>query len=206
MRKITCHCEQVFNVDLPESVNLDLEPGIINDISNGSFLSCVCPTCGAVLHTDLKTRIEWPSHGLTLTLIPEIERLSYLSGNYAEKIDNSVVIGYAELADRVAVVAADLDPLAVEYLKYHLAVKALESNESSKIAVYFEKRTEGGDIALHIHGIKDNEVAVFTVPSHVYEEILRDTQKKPKDETCAALTNGQYVSYQNILIENNPHA
>ena len=180
MRKITCHCEQVFNVDLPESVNLDLEPGIIKDITNGSFLTCVCPTCGAVLHTDLKTRIEWPSHELTLTLIPEIERLSYLSGNYVDKIETSVVIGYAELADRMAVIAAGLDPLAIEYLKYHLAVKALEANESPKIAVYFEKLTEKGDIVLHIHGIKDNEVAVSTVPRSVYEEILKDTRKTPK--------------------------
>ena len=29
MRKLTCHCEQVFNVDLPESVNLDTNPEIV---------------------------------------------------------------------------------------------------------------------------------------------------------------------------------
>ena len=41
MRKLTCHCEQVFNVDLPEVVNLDSDTSIIKQIADGSFLTCV---------------------------------------------------------------------------------------------------------------------------------------------------------------------
>lgn len=201
MRKLTCHCEQVFNVDLPESVNLDTNPKIVADIASGAFLSCVCPSCNSVLHTDLKTRVEWPSKKATLTLIPEIDRLSYLSGSLSEGDGTTVVIGYAELADRVAVLASGLDPLAIEALKYHLAVKAQESSGGAKTSIYFERVTESGDVVFHIHGLKENEVAVMTIPASVYASVRADIKANPNDETYAALAHGNYLSYQNILIE-----
>lgn len=201
MRKLTCHCEQVFNVDLPESVDLDANPETIANIANGSFLSCVCPACNSVLHTDLKTKVEWPSKKSTLTLIPEIDRLTFLSGNLNEISGTTVVIGYAELADRVAVITNALDPVAIEALKYHLAVKAAETAQSAKTSIYFERTTESGDIVFHIHGLKENEVAVMTVPADVYRSVLADIKANPADDTYTALVRGDYLSYQNILIE-----
>ncbi len=201
MRKLTCHCEQVFNVDLPESVDLDANPETIANIANGSFLSCVCPACNSVLHTDLKTKVEWPSKNTTLTLIPEIDRLTFLSGSLKEIGGTTAVIGYAELADRVAVISNALDPVAIEALKYHLAVKAAETAKSAKTSIYFERKTESGDIVFHIHGLKENEVAVMTVPVDVYRSVLADIKANPADDTYAALSRGDYLSYQNILIE-----
>jgi hypothetical protein len=201
MRKLTCHCEQVFNVDLPETVNLDSDPGIIAQIADGSFLSCVCPTCGAYLHTDLRTRLEWPSKNVKLELIPEIDRLSFLSGTIAPVDVTDVVVGFAELADRVAVIRAGLDTIAIEALKYHLAAKAMESASDIKPVILFERTTESGNLEFHIHGIKKGEVAVSIVPLKIYDALRKEFGEEPDGELFASLRNGAYVSYQNILIE-----
>lgn len=201
MRKLTCHCEQVFNVDFPETVNLDEDSGIIGKIADGSFLSCVCPTCNAVLHTDLRTRLDWPSKKTSIVLIPEIDRLSYLSGAESADKDAEVVIGYPELADRIAVLSAGLEPLVVEAIKYHLSVKAREAGTDLKPLVFFEKKTDSGDLEFHIHGIKKDEVAVMTVPFRVYETIGKEAASDPEGELFTSLKNGAYTSVQNILIE-----
>lgn len=204
MRKLTCHCDQTFNVDLPETVDLDANGEIIGAIADGSFLSCSCPTCGAVLHTDLRTRLDWPSKSISLDLIPEIERIPFLSGTVQGATGAEVVIGYPELADRVAVLASNIDPLVVEALKYHLSVKANESLGDAKPLVFFEKKTASGDLEFHIHGIKKDEIAITTVPYRVYESIAKDAAEHPDGELFVSLRNGAYLSVQNILIEDTP--
>lgn len=206
MRKLTCHCEQVFNVDLPEVVNLDEQPEIVNQIQDGSFLTCICPTCNAELHTDLKTRIDWPSKKTSIVLIPEIDRLAWLGGNLPEEKDAQIVIGYAELADRVAVIAAGLDPLAVESVKYHLSVKARETSPDAKIVVLFDKLKENGDLEFHIHGLRDAEVAVTSIPASLYRSILDDSRASPERDPYDSLVNGHYISVQNVLIDGGPNA
>lgn len=205
MRKLTCHCEQTFNVDLPETVNLDERAELVGEIADGSFLSCVCPRCGAVLHTEMRTRLDWPSKKTSLDLIPEIDRIPFLSGATAGSPGAEVVIGYPELADRVAVLAAGLDPLVVEALKYHLSVKARESVSAelseAKPLVFFEKRTASGDLEFHVHGIRKNEIAITVIPFRVYESVAKDAAEHPDGELFASLRNGAYLSVQNILIE-----
>jgi hypothetical protein len=201
MRKLTCHCEQVFNVDLPEIVNLDEHPETINDIANGSFLTCVCPTCNSELHTDLKTRLEWPSKKTNIVLIPEIDRFAYISGTLPPEENAEVVIGYAELADRVAVRAANLDPLAIETIKYHLATKAGETNPDAHVTILFDKKKDDGSLEFHLHGLRANEVAVSVIPLSLYAAILDDSRKNADNDPYAALKNGAYLSVKNILIE-----
>jgi len=205
MRKLTCHCEQVFNVDLPEVVNLDSDSTIINQIADGSFLTCVCPTCETVLHTDLKTRFEWPSKKTTLTLIPEIDRINFLSGLIPPESNTEVLIGFAELADRVAVLEANLSPIAIEALKYHLVIKAHKSSADIKPIVLFEKKTDANDLEFHIHGLKKDEVAITRIPFVVYETIYNDTLSDPENELFSSLRNGTYLSVNNILIEEATH-
>lgn len=203
MRKITCHCDQTFSVDLPETVNLDENPGIIGDIADGSFLTCICPSCKTELHTDLETDILWPSKRVNLRLIPGIDRFSFLSGKKTAPDGFQVVIGYPELADRVAVLNAGLDPLAVEALKYRLLEKASETPTENEPAVYFEKMTDGGALEFHIHGLKKDEIAVSAVPFSVYEKIQAMIAADPDNELFTALKNGSYISVQNVFSEKN---
>lgn len=203
MRKITCHCEQTFSVDLPETVNLDDNPDIIRDIADGSFLTCICPACEAELHTDLETDILWPSKNLKLKLIPEIERFSFMSGKKKIPEGFQLVIGYPELADRTAVVNANLDPLVMEALKYHLLEKAAEMSPEGEPSVYFEKLTDSGALEFHMYGIKKDEVALSVIPPTLYEKVKAMADSEPDGELFSALRNGPYISVQNVFSENN---
>lgn len=203
MRKITCHCEQVFSADLPETVNLDESPEIIEEIARGSFLTCSCPACGAVLHTDLQTDVLWPSKNASIRLVPALERFSYLTGKKKVPRGFQLAIGYAELADRIAVIGAALDPLAVEAIKYHLIRKAQESPHEEEPDVYFERIADSGALEFHVFGLKKDEVAVTLVPFSLYEKIQRQIEENPQDELFRALKNGAYISAKNIYSEQN---
>lgn len=205
MRKLTCPCEQVFNIDLPEVVNLDLTPEIIENIKNGSFLACVCPSCNSILHTELKTRLEWPSKKINLLLLPEIERYNFLSGNIKSDSDVQVVIGFAELADRIEVISAGLDPLVIESLKYHLIMKAQETSTNAKVIVLFEKQNENNDLEFHIHGLKPDEVAISVIPFRIYNSIQKEINENIEKTPYKFLTQGTYISVQNMLFEDLPH-
>ena len=43
VRKITCPCEQVFNADIPEKVDLDQDTDALDKLMDGSLLSCIAP-------------------------------------------------------------------------------------------------------------------------------------------------------------------
>ncbi len=201
MRKITCHCEQEFSVDIPETVDLDKNPAILSDVATGTFLACVCPACNAELHLDLRTTFEWPSKGIVLTLIPELERLSLLSGAIAPRAGETFVAGYAELADRLAVLSAGLEPVAIEALKLRLLERARETNPANSPTLIFERSTESGDLVFHAHGVRDGEVAVTTVPRRIYDAILEEYGKNPDNEDFKALVNGSYISVRNVIVE-----
>ncbi len=203
MRKITCHCEQVFSVDLPETVNLDSNPELVTNIIEGNFLTFVCPACNATLHTDLSTRVDWPSKNSSLQLIPETERSAFMSGTLTISEELIPVIGYPELADRVAVLKAGLEAHAVEAVKYHLLERAETAPHVSDLIAVFEKITEQNELEFHIHGIREGEVAVSLVPMHLYQKIKQDISANPEKEPYAYLINNRYISVQNVSIEGN---
>lgn len=203
MRKLTCHCEQSFMVDLPEVVTINSQNNILTQITEGSFLSCICPSCNAELNMELRTLIKWPEKNTDILLLPEIERIDFLSGKTDVPQNCQLVIGYPELADRITVLSANLDPLVVETIKYYLAVKALEKNNESKLLIVFDSVIETSDLKFHIHGIKENEVAVMKVPYAIYQSIQNDIKEKKDQELYNAIIHSQYISYQNILIEDS---
>lgn len=206
MRTITCHCDHTFEADLPEAADLDRSPELLSAIADGSFLTCRCPSCGARLHTDLDTLVSWPSRNMNLALVSEVSRLAVLSGHAAAPEGFDVVVGYAELADRVAVFAADLNPLTVETLKFHLASKALESLPSGRPVITFEGLDAQGNLLFHIHGLRDGEVAVTAIPRPLYESVKAEVETKPEDEPQSCLRNGPYLSVQNLELEGGDHA
>ncbi len=200
MRKITCHCEQTFSADIPEHVNLDESPETLAQVASGQFLACVCPTCEAELHLDLKTTFDWPSRGVIITLIPELERISVLSGTYKARDGESVVIGYPELADRLSVLSAGLEPIAIEALKYLILSRASETNPSSSPTLLFEGQNDSGELIFHAHGLREGEVAVTTVPRRLYDSLMAEYVSNPRDERFTALVNGPYCSVRNVTV------
>ncbi len=198
MRKITCNCEQTFTADLPDEVDLDQSPDTVQSINEGTFLSCICPACGAELHTDLETRVVWPSRSMKLVLVPELSRFAVLSGRYEAAEGYDLVVGYAELADRVTVYRDGLDPLAVEALKFHLVQKALESSPESAPIISFEGVDADSNLVFHVHGLRDSEIAVMKVPEKLYQTVYGSVTAKPDEEPHSLLRNGAYLSVQNL--------
>ena len=109
------------------------------------------------------------------------------------------VIGYPELADRIAVLDADLDPEIVEAVKFFL----LDNGKNIKgkhIQILFEK-LEGDTIEFHLHGLREKEVAVMRVPLSLYRSVETDHKKGKQKEVFKALWLGPYLSYKNIHAE-----
>lgn len=206
MRKITCPCEQVFKAEIPEKVNLDKDKEAMDKIINGTILSCICPTCNAELNLDLPLTVSWPSRKATIHMVPEIERLSLVSGKTTMKKNTEYVVGFAELVDRVSVHRDNLEPVVVEAIKLRLLEKARETAGSGNPVILYEANTPDNELEFHIHGIRENEVAVTRVPRHLYDSVLEHYHSDPEQEEYTAFRNGGYISVRNILLEEAPDA
>jgi hypothetical protein len=143
---------------------------------------------------------------LRLEVFPELERGEFYRRKElpAEKGPNvpETIIGYPELADRLSVIRDGFDPVPVEAIKYNLQLKAEEQFPDNDMEVwYYGSGTEKPNnyLEFHIHGIKENEVAVMKVPFSVYERTLDDYRKHPKNEIFTALRFRSYLSYRNTM-------
>jgi len=215
MQKITCKCDCSFDVEYEKTIDLDVQTAVKEKIKNSSFLSFVCPSCGSKVNIELETEFVWKSKKTTLLFVPEKKRmecLAFCAGAVRIDAENNKkikteflkkgqtpVIGYPELADRIAVLDADLDPEIVEAVKFFL----LDNGKNIKgkhIQILFEK-LEGDTIEFHLHGLREKEVAVMRVPLSLYRSVETDHKKGKQKEVFKALWLGPYLSYKNIHAE-----
>jgi len=108
------------------------------------------------------------------------------------------VVGYPELADRVAVLEAGLDPAAVEILKYYLLLKAAEADPNAEASAWFNGLA-ADSLEFHVHGLRPGEVAVSRIPRSLYERTLAESKVRPGEEPFRSIRNGNYVSVQNLF-------
>jgi hypothetical protein len=195
--KIPCFCDNAFVVDAPEEINLDEQPQYIEDILSGNFMNFTCASCGKRHKPEFPLTVHWPSRGLSIEVIPELDRGSFYRRKEGPAVQETV-IGYPELAERVAVLRDGLVPDALEAIKYYLLLKADESYPDEDISVWFQNKT-GDSLEFHIHGIKQDEVAVMKVPVTLYEKTLSDFRKDPKKDPFASMRVKTYLSVQNML-------
>jgi hypothetical protein len=195
-QKISCPCENAFSVEVPDEIDLDQRPEYIDEILDGSFMNFTCPSCGKKHKPEFSLILLWPSRNLRIEALPELDR-----GEYYRRKKNlpgtETVIGYPEMADRIAVIRDGLEPAAVEALKYYLLLKAEETYPNEEISVWYQNKGPE-TIEFHLHGIRDGEVAVSRVPLEVYEKTLADFKKHPKGEVYSALRFRSYLSVQNM--------
>lgn len=196
-QKIPCPCDNSFSVEVPEEIDLDQNPECLGDIMDGSFMNFICPSCGKKHKPEFPLIIHWPSRKLHFEILPELDRGEF----YRRKKDpphRETLIGYPEMAERLAVIRDGLEPAAVETLKYYLLEKADESCPDADISVWYQNRGPE-HIEFHLHGIRKGEVAVSRVPITVYEKTLADYKKHPRGELYRALRCGSYLSVQNTV-------
>lgn len=196
-KKIHCPCGNNFAINFDEEVDLDKNSGILDKILDGSFMSYKCSFCNKIHKPEYKIIIIWKSKNTGLEVIPELERGEF----YRNKKENSqyeTVIGFPEMADRIAIIKDDLEPVIIEALKSLLLAKAEENYPNKEINVWYYGKGQAG-IEFHMDGIREDEVAVMRLPYHIYEKTLEDYRKNPKSEVFASLRVRTYLSVQNIL-------
>ena len=203
-RKISCFCDNSFEIDVPEEIDLDGESEYLDQILNGTFLNFTCTACGKKHKPEFPLSVLWPSKKLRFEVFTELERGEF----YRQKktaappqkgqLNLETIIGYPELADRLAVIRDGLEPAAVEALKYFLYLKAEEQYPDDDFDIWYSGGKEG-PLQFHIHGIRDNEVALMNIPLSVYQKTLDDFRKQPKKEVFSVLRVRTYLSVKNTL-------
>jgi len=113
------------------------------------------------------------------------------------------------MADRLTVINDGFEPAAVEAIKYFLQLKAEEQYPDEEIEIWyfsFSKGVSRGDtsgsegfLEFHIHGIRENEVAVMKVPLSLYEKNLQEYKSNPKKEIFSVLRFKTYLSVKNTM-------
>jgi hypothetical protein len=196
-RKIPCLCDNTFSVDVPEEINLDEQSGYIDEIMKGTFMNYTCPSCGKKHKPEFPLTVLWPGKKVRLEVIPEQERGEfYRRKKVPEKTET--IIGYPELAERIAVLRDDLEPTVIEALKYYLLLKAQETYPEEEINIWYQNKGPSG-LEFHLHGIRPDEIAVTQVSATLYEKILTDYTKHPRNEIFTSLRFRSYLSVQNTI-------
>ncbi len=196
-QKIHCPCDNVFSIGYDEEINLDSHPDTIAEIMNGTFMNYKCPKCGKNHKPEFPISIIWDAKKIKLEVLPERERGAF----YRRKKDPpgvDTIIGYPEMAERIAIIRGGLEPIVIETIKSLLFMKAYEEYPEHDISLWYQ-HTSLDALEFHIQGIRKNEVAVSRVPLEMYQTILADYKKKPKSERFKKLRHRSYVSLQNML-------
>ena len=201
-QRLTCFCDNTLDIDVPDDIDLDSDPRFFDEIQNGTFLNFTCESCGKNHKPEFPLSVLWPSKKMYFEVFPEQERGDFYRRKKnppkKSKLTTETIIGYPELAERLLVIRNDLDPVIVEAIKYFLFIKAEEKYPDGEMEIwYFGSNSE--TLEFHIHGIRENEVAVMKVPFSLYEKTLRDYRKNRKDALFTALRVKTYLSVKNTM-------
>jgi len=193
LKTITCYCENTFEADIPDTIDLNKEPGIVDKILDGTFLSYTCPKCETVLKPEFTIRIKDSSKDLDLLYISEIERDSYLSGRTSYSAER-IVIGFAELQEKFRILKCKLDDRAVEMIKAYLISRA---DEYSNIRIFFVGKEEN-KLVFHIEGLEDNKTAVTHISLELYEKLKKNIDDNKVDPALKEVLSPPYISVNKI--------
>ncbi len=194
---ITCKCENEIEVNVPDRVEIPENSAKENEILEGEFLPVKCERCGSVLKPELPCRFVDGKRNLDIYLVPERDRNSFMLGKYDYPESSRIVVGYHELVERLRLARQHLDPRAVEILKYQILVRA---GGGADISIRFAEQ-ENEALLFHIHGLKDDEIAVIRVPHKAYKQALRDADAKAGEEPYSTILEPPYVSINKIELE-----
>jgi len=199
IKNFSCLCGANIQLDYSEEIDIDEKSEYLDEIHSGSFMSVSCNSCGKKHKPELKITIVWKSKNLKMEIIPELERGEYYRYLKKKKNNQSVqtIIGFPEMADRLAVIKDELEPVVIETLKSFLLTKAAENYPDNDINAWYYSRV-GEGIEFHLDGIRHDEIAVMKIPQEIYAKTLDDYKKHPKKEIYTSLRAGSYLSVRNL--------
>lgn len=202
MRQVTCMCENVFDADLPEEIDLDQARGVMESILKGDFLSVRCPSCGTVLKPEFRVRLISKKDKLDILLMPEMERMALYLGKAAVPEGSEALVGYAELFERARILTDGLDPAAIEILKYLLIQRAEEQAPDATILASYAGKKDG-KLAFHITGLKEGQVAVLPIDPSTYDKTLADKKRSISEAPFDRIFKGPYRSVRILEAEDD---
>ncbi len=201
MKPITCMCEKKFEADFPDTIDLGRTPEVVREIIDGSFMNVTCPACHKVLKPEFPFKIFDAKADWELHFIPELIRQENMKNPPAlsGRTTMRLVIGYAELCEKIKIFSQNLDDRTVEYLKYVILSKVLEktNSEEKDIAVYYSEK-KGDELLFHIQGLKDGEVALFKIPTALYQKTLAEIDTRAGDSPFSEFLVPPYVSLNRL--------
>ncbi len=197
MKKFVCHCEQEIDLDIPDLLDLDASPDIMKEIVDGSYLTTQCPKCGTKLRPEFSMRVQSAKNKLDAFVLTELDRLSV----YRDKADAprgcELLLGFAELVERLKIIDAGLDAQAIEVIKYYLQGKAEESEPGADINVSFNS-VKDGKLVFHILGFSTGDAGILAIPRETYESTRADLPEMLKKKPFAGLFGGNYHSIKKL--------
>ena len=194
MRKVPCFCDNIVEFDFPETINLKENPEYYGQISDGTFQSVTCDSCGSLLKPELSVRITDPDRNIDLYYISETDRVDFMGGKIrcpAPKL----VIGYSELAEKIRLAMESVNDGAVEVIKYYLKKKA----GSDDITIFFDHR-EKDNLVFHIFGMRKDEIAVSRIPMSVYDTTVKSMENIDESELYSLILTPPYISSNKISV------
>ncbi len=198
-------CENRFSAELPEAVDLAADPDVEKQILDGSFMTARCPRCGNVLRPELPFRLTHAGRGLDIYHVPSLDRDRYLAGRLEGVPDDvaRVVIGFAELVEKLLIADAGLDDRVVEIVKFHLMRRAEQDRPGGEVSIRFVSRGEG-QLSFDIHGLRQGEVGRVRVAEEKAARIGAELPANLRREPYRSFLSGPYVSCTSVVEEKRP--
>jgi len=193
VRSITCLCDKSFDAEVPESVDLDADPGLLVRLSEGEFMAFTCPHCGAKLKPEFAVRVKGSALPRDVWVVPELERLEFYAGKADLPAACEVLVGYPELFERARLLRDGIDPESAEILKFYLLGRAEEANPEAELSVFYAGK-EPGRLVYHLYGAREGETGVLKVPEETFRGIATDKKRKMGEETFRDIFKGPYRS------------
>lgn len=197
MKKITCRCDAVIEIDAPDFIDLDADSVSIAKLSTGDSPSVLCPRCGATVRAELPLRVISKSRALDLVVLSEMERLSAYRGKADPAGTAEILLGYQELFERARIVRDGLDAKAIEMMKYVLQGKAEDSEPEAEITVFYNG-VKDLSLEFHILGLKSGQAGVVRLPRSSYDKIASDVSASSAREPYKTIFSGRYRSIKKL--------
>ncbi len=198
METITCFCEHTFQVNVPETIDIDSDPGAIDRVMEGTFLSFTCPKCGTVLKPEFPVRFKSISRKMDILYLPEMERDGFLSGRKSYSAGR-IVIGFRELQEKLGILKSGLDDRVIELIKMYLLIKSGSNND---LRIYF-KNSDGERLTFHIEGLEEGKTAVTNIPVSLYGKLEKEVADNTFNQDFSEVITPPYISINKIKAERN---
>ncbi len=203
-KRLVCMCENEFEIELKDTVDLEKEPEVEEQIIQGSYMTYRCPKCGKLLKPEFPFRIVDRRKGIDIFFIPELDRGAFSRKKLSYDIGSPVrvVIGFPELIEKLTVLREKLDDRAVEAIKMYLLERAVSENMEEEAErelipkIWFDRR-EDQQLIFKIEGLKKDSVGITRISMGTYDKILKGLAKS-KDRAINLIISPPYVSVNKL--------